>query len=239
MKKYFFYLLLLCFPFCLSAQLVFDPTQQISLFTTQLASRTGNMPIFNLGYDNIKGSPFTIDDYCDGTVWMTKNRKFTEGYQFKYDETENVVRAKNLKTGLELELLKEEVLALKLDYKSQFIMYITTDIPNNVDGEKCLMQVIYHSPNYCLLKRPSKSLEKVKGETLSQQESYSIYKSNPDYYFRHKDKPYERIKLSKKALIAELKNKENELEKLFNAPEYKGILNDWKAAKVLQSIDNQ
>ena len=82
-------------------------------------------------------------------------------------------------------------------------------------------------------------MEKVKGETLSQQESYSIYKSNPDYYFRHKDKPYERIKLSKKALIAELKNKKNELEKLFNAPEYKGVLNDWKTAKILQSIDNQ
>jgi hypothetical protein len=238
MKKHFFYLFI-CLPFCLSAQLAFDPTQQISLFTSQLASPTGNMPIFDLGYDNIKGSPFTIDDYCDGTVWMTKNRKFTEGYQFKYDETENVVRAKNLKTGIELELLKEEVLALKLDYRGQFIMYITTDIPESSNNEKCLMQVIYHSPNYCLLKRPYKSLEKVKHEAHTQEENYSIYKPNPDYYFRNKDKPYEKIKLSKKTLIAQLENKETALEKLFNAPEYKGVLTDWKAAKALQSVDSQ
>jgi hypothetical protein len=238
MKKHLFYLLI-CLPFCVSAQLAFDPTGQINQFASQLASRTGNLPIFDLRYDNIKGSQFVIDDYCDGSVWMTKNRKYTEGYQFKYDETQNVVRAKNLKTGVELELLKEEVLALKLDYQGQFIMFITADVPNSFNDERCLMQVIYHSPNYCLLKRPSKSLEKVKGEPLTQQESYSMYKSNPDYYFRNKDKPYEKIKLSKKAFIAQFDNKKSELEKLFDSPDYKGILTDWKVAKILQAVDNQ
>lgn len=238
MKKLFFYLIL-GFPFCLSAQIPIDPTQQISLFTTQLTSRTGTLPIFDSRYDNIKGSRFVIDEYCDGAVWMTKNRKFTEGYQFKYDETQNVVWAKNLKTGVELELLKEEVIGLKLDYMFQFIMFITMFIPNDPNEEKCLMQVIYNSPNYCLVKKPSKTLEKVKHEAHTQQENYSIYKSNPDYYFRNKTQAYEKIKLSKKALTAQLADKKDALEKLFDNPDYKGVMTDWKAAKILQTIDNQ
>jgi hypothetical protein len=231
--------LLTCVTFAVTAQVPFDPTQQINQFTTRLATPSGTMPIFDLGYDNIKGSPFVIDEYCSGTVWMTKNRTFTDGYQYKYDETKNTVQAKNLKTGLELELLKEEVIALKLDYKGRFIMFVTMEIPKSLTNEKCLMQIIYHSPNYCLVKRPIKSLERVKGETLTQQESYSIYKANPEYFLRNKDKFYEKIKLTKKAFKSELEDKATTLEKLFEQADYKGSLTDYKAAKVLESIDTQ
>ena len=236
MKKNLFNLFM-CLPFVLSAQIPFDPTAQLSQFTAQVASRTGTMPIFDLGYDNIKGSPYVIDEYCDGTVWMTKNRKFTEGYKFKYDETQNVVRAKNSKTGLELELLPEEVVALKLDYLFQFIIFITMDIPDDPENKQCLMQVIYHSPKYCLVKKPLKTLEKVKHQTLTLEQNYSIYKSSPDYYFRKSNKPYEKIKLSKKAFLTALSTKKSELEKLFDTPDYKGALTDWKIAKALESID--
>ncbi len=238
MKKRLFYLLL-CLPFALSAQAAFDPSGQIAQFASPLTSRTGNLPIFDLGLDNIKGSPFTIPTYCNGEVWMTKNRHYKEGYQFKYDETQNVVRAINLKTGLELELMKEEVLGLRLDYQAQAIIYITMEIPNNSEGDKCLMQVIYHSPKYSLMKYPRKSLEQVRKQPLNPDESYSIYKAYPDYYFRKNKAPYERIKLNKKAFKAQLVNQQTALEKLFDAPEYKGNLTDWKAAKILETLDNE
>jgi hypothetical protein len=238
MKKTFLFVLL-CLPFCLLAQAQFDPAPQLNQFTTQLASRTGNMPIFDLGYDNIKGSAYVIDQYCDGTVWMTKNRQFTEGYQFKYDETQNVVRAKNLKTGLELELLKEEVLGLKLIYKSHFLLFITMDIPENEKGEKCLLQVIFHSSKYSLMKRPSKSLEKVKHEAHTQEENYSIFKASPDYYFRTNENAYQKIKFSKKGFTTQLTAKKTELDKLFDLPENKGTLTDFKIAKILQTLDGQ
>jgi hypothetical protein len=238
MKKRLFYLLL-CLPFALSAQLAFDPAGQIAQFSSPLTSRTGNLPIFDLGLDNIKGSPYTIPTYCDGEVWMTKNRHYKEGYQFKYDETQNVVRAVNLQTGLELELNKYEVLGLKLDYQAQFIIYITMEIPDNAEGEKCLMQVVYHSPKYSLIKRPSKTFEQVKKQAINPEESYSIYKPHPDYYFRKNKEPYEKIKLNKKAFKAQLTSQEAALEKLFDKPEYKGTLTDWKASKILQTIDSE
>jgi hypothetical protein len=238
MKKLFFYCFL-TMPLGVFAQLPFDPTAQITQFASSLASPTGAMPIFDLGYANVKGSPFVIDDYCNGTLWMTKNRQFTEGYQFKYDETLNTVQAKNLKTGIELELRKDEVLALKLDYKLQYILFVTLDIPNNLLGEKCLMQVIYHSPKFSLMKKPSKSLEKVKRPDHSSDESYSIYKSSPDYFFRINKENYDKIRLTKKAFLGQLDNHKTALEKLFDSPDYKGALTEWKIAKALESIDNQ
>jgi hypothetical protein len=237
MKKLIIYLLV-SFPVCLFAQVPYDPTQQIASFASTIVSRTGNMPIFDSGYDNVKGSPFVIEAYCEGSVWMTQNRKFVENYQFKYDETQNVVWAKNLKTGIELELPKDEVLALKLDYKGQFVMYITMYVPNSPKNELCLMQIIYHSPKFCLVKRPSKTLEKVKNEGIVKEDNYSIYKSHPDYYLRVDEQPYERIKLSKKALLAVLSSKKNELQKVLETPEYKGSLTDWKVARALQIVDD-
>jgi hypothetical protein len=238
MKKYLF-CLSLCLPFALSAQLAFDPAGQIAQFASPLTSRTGNLPIFDLGLENIKGSQFTIPTYCDGEVWLTKNRHYKEDYQFKYDETQNVVRAINLKTGLELELLKEDVLGLKLDYKGQFIIYITMDVPENTEGEKCLMQVIYHSPKYSLIKRPRKSLEQVRKQAINPEESYSIFKSYPDYYFRKNKESYKKIKLTKKAFKAQLEPQKEALGKLFDLPEYKGSLTDWKVSKMFQTIDSQ
>ena len=51
------------------------------------------------------------------------------------------------------------------------------------------------------------------------------------------DRPFQKIKISKKAIFEAMPEKKRLLTKLFDAPQYKGELTDIKLEKLIQEID--
>lgn len=220
MKKITLYwVLFLCTPTLMIAQLERTDMAMMS----NIAKGNVYMPNLRNTVDEFKGTQFFIKDYCVGELLMTKNRRYTEGYQFKFDELNNVVVAKEMGTGKEVEVNTAEVLGLKLTYKSKDYLFFRTILPDNLKGKERIVQLLFHTPNISLYRATQKKLFLVSVETNTNEEKVSEFKSFTQYYLKTDSDLYHPVRLTKSMLFEAFPTQKTKIEQLLSKPEYKKI----------------
>lgn len=181
------------------------------------------MPNLRNTVDEFKGTQFFIKDYCVGELLLTKNRRYTEGYQFKFDEMNNVVVAKDMGTGNEIEVNTAEVMGLKLSYKSKDYLFFRTILPDNLKGKERIVQLLFHTPNISFYKATQKKMFLVSVETHTNEEKVTEFKSFTQYYLKTDTDLYRPVKLTKSMLLEAFPTQKAKIEQLLSKPKYKKI----------------
>jgi hypothetical protein len=232
MKKYVFLLALCTFTQALLAQ----GGDNQGVPKEFLGNFERNLPKENPD-KNIRGTRYSTEDYCAGELVMKNGNHYTTELLYKFDEFSNAIQVK-FGNGKEVALFYNNIDSFRLFIGKNVVNYIKADVPNESETNK-FYQVIYLSTNYQLIKLPKKVVVNVDTRNaFGDGEEFKKFE-NKDIYFLKKGsaKPFEKIKISKKALIELLPTKKETLTKLFDTPSYKGLLDDAKLAALFKEID--
>ncbi len=186
---------------------------------------------------NVKGNRYFHEDYNDGEVITRDKHHYTTDLKYKFDEYKNAVQIKVLSDKKELMLFNNSIDTFRLFMDNRIVTYIKAIVPEENDLHK-LYQVIHWGSNVKLIKMPRKRIVKVtNSDVFSSGETYDQFENQDWYYLKMNDRPFLKIKTSKKALFEAMPEKKRLLTKLFDTPQYKGELTDIKLEKLIQEID--
>ncbi len=189
---------------------------------------------------SVNNSPFFNNEYCDGELWLTKNRHYTTGYQYKFDESKNVILFKNLTDNKEMELTSAEVLGLQINHKGKTSLFFKGEIPNESKSGTRIFQMLFNGKSIKFYKLPIKKLYELTRETNTGTEKYAEYKSLSRYFIQFGELPSVELNLTKKSLMQTMSAKYSaEAQKRFDSGDYKGILTEEKIVKLLQELEAQ
>jgi hypothetical protein len=237
MKKYVILSLLFVVEYRLTAQGTTGSAFTSQQIEQQFLTETFNgVPMSNAD-NSVRGMRYSTDDYVAGELVMKNGNRYTNKIRLKFDEYSNAIQIK-LENGKESVLFNSNVDSCKLFVGNRVIQYIKADIPTEPEANK-FYQVIYASANYQLIKLPKKTVVNVDNrDVFGEGEQFKKFETKDVYYFKKgKDKPFEKIKISKKTLLELLPNKKEDINKLFDTPQYKGLLDDAKLTALFTAID--
>jgi hypothetical protein len=195
-----------------------------------------NLPKDNPDRD-IRGSRYSTEEYTAGELVMKNGKRFSKELKFKFDEYFNGIQVK-FENGKETVLFYNNVDSFRLFVGNKVVNYIKADVPTESETNK-FYQVIYTSANYQLIKLPKKTVVNVDNrDAFGSGEQFKKFE-NKDIYFLKKgtDKAFEKIKISKKALIEALPAKKEKINKLFDTSAFKGLLDDTKLTALFTALD--
>jgi hypothetical protein len=230
MKKNNLFLLLMLSFSMMNAQSI------VSLNQTLGYGQTHAIFAFNDRYDGLEGNPYFYDEqYHDGEIWLTQNRHYEKEYQYKFDQLSSTVLLK-YPNGKEILLKAEDILSFNMFIGDKIVTFVRTDLPNS--KEATVVQVIYWSPKYKLLRDIKKKLLRNK-ENGAYNDGKVTDKVINDYryYFSKNNEPLEYIKPNKKGFIRALPDKEGAIERLFKTKEFKDDLTVSKLVELMQKLD--
>ena len=234
MKKYLIVSYLFVAIYALSAQTSAFSNKQLE---QQYLTETFNgVPMSNAD-NSIKGMRYSTEDYVAGELVMKNGKQYSKDLTIKFDEYANAIQVK-FANGRETVLFYNNVDSCKLFVGDKVIQYIKADVPTEPEVNK-FYQVIYASARYQLIKLPKKTVVNVDNrDAFGNGEQFKKFESK-DVYFLKKgsDKPFEKIRISKKALLEALSAKKENINKLFDTPAYKGLLDDAKLTALFTAID--
>jgi hypothetical protein len=237
MKKYLILSLLFVVNFGLPAQNTASSAfSNIQLEQQYLTETFNGVPMSNAD-NSIRGMRYSTEDYVAGELVMKNGNRYTNQLKLKFDEYANAIQIK-FDNGKETVLFYNNVDSCKLFVGNQVIQYIKADVPSEPETNK-FYEVIYASANYQLIKLPKKMVVNVDNrDVFGQGEQFKKFEAKDVYYFKKgKDKPFEKIKISKKALLELLPSKKENINKLFDTPQFKGLLDDAKLTALFTAID--
>jgi hypothetical protein len=186
---------------------------------------------------NIQGTRYSTEEYAAGELVMKNGTHYSKNLKFKFDEYFNAIQIK-FENGKESVLFYNNVDSFRLFVGDKVINYVKADVPTESETNK-FYQVIYASANYQLIKLPKKTVVNVDNrDAFGNGEQFKKFE-NKDVYFLKKgaNKPFEKIKISKKVLLEALSAKKESISKLFDTPSYKGLLDDAKLTALFTAID--
>jgi hypothetical protein len=186
---------------------------------------------------NIQGTRYSTEDYTAGELVMKNGKRYSKDLKFKFDEYFNNIQVK-FDNGKETVLFYNNVDSFRLFVGNKVVNYIKAEVLSEAETNK-FYQVIYASANYQLIKLPKKTVVSVDNrDAFGNGEQFKKFE-NKDVYFLKKgaDKPFEKIKISKKALLEALPAKKENITKLFDTSAFKGILDDAKLLSLFTAID--
>jgi hypothetical protein len=237
MKKYLILSLLFVAMCRLSAQNTVSSVFGNKQLEQQFLYETFNgVPMSNAD-NGIRGMRYSTEDYVAGELVMKNGNRYSNQLKLKFDEYANAIQIK-FDNGKESVLFYNNVDSCKLFVGNKVIQYIKADVPTESETNK-FYQVIYASANYQLIKLPKKTVVNVDNrDVFGEGEQFKKFESKNVYFFKKgKDKPFEKIKISKKALLELLPNKKENINKLFETSAFKGLLDDAKLAALFTAID--
>lgn len=238
MKKYLFLLLASAFSSQLLAQSGTDLSDNRGFTKDNVGVGAFESMLTRDNSDkNIRGTRYFVAEYSAGQLITKNGKRYTSELTYKFDEYLNNLQVK-FADGKEALLFYHNIDSFSLFVGSDTVNYVKADVPNEREVNK-FYQVIYSSANYQLIKLPRKVVTNVDtrngfgdGEQFKQFDDKGIY-----FFKKGSAKPYEKVKISKKALLKLLPNKKPLLDALYNTPQYKGILDDVKLKAILKEID--
>ena len=199
------------------------------------------IPVFDKTVYEIEGSRYSAQDFNEGEIWMTEERHFTTQLKYRFDELENSIEVK-YPDGRTLLLFNNQVekCFIKLPDGRQLRYINASDFLAEKDLNR-LLQVVYTSPKYKLIKNPKKefkngSREKTYRAAGTQNDAFIAAHT---YFLQIEKGKFKEIKLTKKGFLKALPELKTKLDALFLTPQYAKELDDWKAAELLQSIEKQ
>jgi hypothetical protein len=186
---------------------------------------------------NIRGSRYSTDDYTAGELVMKNGNRYKDNLKFQFDEYFNAIQIK-FENGKETVIFYNNVDSFRLFVSNSVINYVKADVSTESEQNK-FYQSIYSSARYQLIKLPRKTVANVDNrDAFGEGEQFKKFERKDVYFFKKgKDKPFEKVKISKKSLLELLPNKKENLNRLFDTPQYKGLLDDAKLAMLLKEID--
>lgn len=240
--KNFKFLIILFFPYWVSGQATNSMSESMAAARIMTSRGGGDLPIFNLAETKVVGSRFFKDEYTEGEIWLTGNRHNTNEVVYKFDEIENHVQVK-YKDGREVVLFNNEIIACKMVYGTENVVYFKASVPNEPDVHR-LFQLMYYGKKYQLIKLPLKS-EHRKDVNTNSSSSYDLrtsenvieLRSNNRYFLKIGDGDFKEIKFKKSAFAKNIPLKKNKIEKLLDTPQYKGDLSDKMMAQLLENLE--
>ena len=186
---------------------------------------------------NVKGNRYFHEDYSDGEVIMRDDCRYTTDLKYKFDEYKNAVQIKVLSDKKELMLFNNNIDTFRLFMDNRVVTYIKAIVPEENDLHK-LYQVIHWGTQVKMIKMPRKRIVKVtNSDVFSSGETYDQFENQDWYFFKMNDRPFQKIKISKKSLFEAMPEKKRLLTKLFDTPQFKGELTDIKLEKLIQEIE--
>lgn len=186
---------------------------------------------------NVKGNRYFHEDYNDGEVITRDKHHYTTDLKYKFDEYKNAVQIKVISDKKELMLFNNNIDTFRLFMDNRLVTYIKAIVPEENDLHK-LYQVIHWGTQVKMIKMPRKRIVKVtNSDVFSAGETYDQFENQDWYYLKMNDRPFMKIKISKKSLFEAMPEKKRLLTKLFDTPQYKGELTDVKLEKLIQDID--
>jgi hypothetical protein len=195
-----------------------------------------NLPKDNPDKD-IRGSRYSTENYTAGELVMNNGKRFSKELTFKFDEYFNNIQIK-FENGKETVLFYNTVDSFRLFVGDKVVNYVKANVPTESEMNK-FYQVIYAGANYQLIKLPKKTVVNVDNrDAFGSGEQFKKFE-NKDVYFLKKgnDKAFEKIKISKKALLEALPSKKEKINKLFDTSAFKGLLDDAKLMALFAAID--
>jgi hypothetical protein len=182
----------------------------------------------------INGNRYFYDDnYRTGELW-TKNGHYLSEMLYRVDQLDGTIQVK-LQDGKQMMIDVQSIIMLHLFIKGKKIVFVTNDIP---DGRKnALLQVIYYSSNFQLLRDSKKSLMNV---TNPNKVGDLEVKSSYQYYITENDsKPIKKIYLTEKELTKVFPEHRNKIVQFFKVNDTKEELTQTKLIKLLERITQE
>lgn len=187
---------LVCVAFGLS--LAYVPT---TVAQGLIADQMGN-PVFEKRYTNIKGSPYLQNDWATGSVKLRDGRSF-DGMKLKYDQVEDEL----LFLG---DAEKEMTFSVPV---TEFTLQDKTFRRGYPVGDGAPANAFYEvleEGKMSLLKRTSKKV--IEEPAYNAASSVKSIRTNENYYLTASNLQLTKIKKDKKAVLAALPDKKEELE---------------------------
>lgn len=199
--------------------------------------RFDNLVVPDERYEGIKGNRYFYDNqYHEGALVLTQNRTMGNGYAFRYDQLEGTVQMK-YPDGKEILVDQKEILNFDLFVENKSVMFIRMKTPNTETFS--LVQIIYFSPTFQLVREPRKKLKRVENTgAYSPNVIYDTYENDYHYFIkRGKDNLLE-VKPTVKSLSKAMPDKTAKIESLFKAAKSKGELSVTKLADIIKKLDD-
>ena len=167
---------------------------------------------------NVKGNRYFNEDYSDGEVITRDNHRYTTDLKYKFDEYKNAVQIKVIKENKELMLFNNNIDTFRLFLNNRTVNYIKAEVPEENDLHK-LYQVIHWGTQVKLIKMPRKRIVKVtNSDVFSSGETYDQFENQDWYYLKMNDRPFLKIKISKKSLFEAIPEKKTIAHQAFRYP---------------------
>jgi hypothetical protein len=186
---------------------------------------------------NIRGSRYSTEEYMAGELVMKNGKRYSKELTYKFDEFFNNIQVK-FANGKETVLFYNNVDSFRLFVGNKVINYVKAEVPTEPETNK-FYQVIHAGTNYQLIKLPKKTVVNVDNrDAFGSGEQFKKFEAKDSYFLKKgKDKPFEKIKMTKKALLEALPAKKENINKLFDTAAFKGLLDDAKLLALFTAID--
>lgn len=198
--------------------------------------RFDNLVVPDERYEGIKGNRYFYDNnYHEGNLILTKNRTLSTGMLFRYDQLEGTVQMK-YPDGKEILVDSREVLNFDLFVENKSVMFIR--MKNPITDALSIVQVIYYSPTFQLVREPRKKLKRVENTgAYSSNTIYDTYENDYHYFIKRGKEDLVEVKPTAKSFSKAMPDKAAKIESLFKAAKSKGELSVTKLAEIIQKLD--
>jgi len=153
---------------------------------------------YNMGYDEIRGTPYLFEEFHNGTFYFTNRTKIT-GLQINYDCTKREIlfawEGKNYSTGRD----DIEYFTISPDQTDRIFLFKRVFLPQAKERE--YLEILY-DPHSILYKRYLKEYKEAEVKSPYHiNRDYNEYVDNIEYYVKLEGNDIQFVKLQKKAVL--------------------------------------